>query len=448
MSSPEARAITDAQKLRPINITRIGYSVGFILFLYISGLHSVALVAGGHLLFSLVWLALIETRLLVEEKLWWSGYVPAAADSCFLSMLVYVTGNVSSFLVMGYVILVTLSSMTDERNYGFFTAIFCTIAYASVALLVYFGIVEPVNVLGAARVPEAWAIFFASGTSLISFLLVNRITSNLFFQLNQEIRDRKAAEARLVRDLDMARIIQERLLPEADRLPSSTQLRFGSRYLALESVGGDLYDVIRLSPDRTAIFIADVSGPGVPAALVTAMAKAVFTSAVSGEAAAGEMIREANRSMFNFIGDLTHYLTAFLCIVDLKNEELSYCVAGHPLALLQRARDGSLEELGTEDTFLLGVMPDFGFRTETRPLEKGDRILMFTDGVVEAMNKEGEQFGNERLGRYIFENRSKSPADLVRAIVSHVEEFRGEQAREDDVAVVCIDYRSAAQSMG
>ncbi|MCB1137338.1 MAG: serine/threonine-protein phosphatase [Leptospiraceae bacterium] len=431
---------SDASKLRPINLTRIAYSSGFTIFLFFFDFPELLILSLIHLSFSFLWFLLIELRILVEERLWWSGYVPAAADSCYLSMLVYVTGNVSSFLVMGYVILVTLSSMTDQRNYGAFTALFSSAMYALVGLLVYLGIAPPVNLMGAARIPEIWAILFASGTALLSFLLVNRIVSGLFFQLNQEIRDRKAAEAHLVRDLEMARIIQERMLPEVERLPSSTRLRLGSRYLALESVGGDLYDVIRLSPDRTAVFIADVSGHGVPAALVTAMAKAVFTVAVSGEASPGEMLRGANRSMYNFIGDLTHYLSAFLCVIDLKREELSYCVAGHPLALLYHSDERRLEELDTEDTFLLGVMPDFEFRTESRPLRKGDRILMFTDGVVEAMNPQGEQFGSERLARFLQENSHRSPSEFVRSIMDHVEEFCNEQAREDDVAVICIDY--------
>lgn len=437
---------TDAQKLRPINIARIGYSAAFSIFLYFFGMHELLILAGTHLAFSLTWYVLIELGWIVEEKLWWSGYVPAGADTSYLAMLVYVTGNVYSFLVVGYLIMVVLSSMTDERNYGLFTSWFGALTYTIVCLLVFFDVAPPVNVLGPAEKPRAWAIFFASGTSLVSFVLVNRIVSSLFFTLNQEIRDRKAAEAHLLRDLEMARTIQERMLPEVDRMPSSTRLSFGSRYLALESVGGDLYDVIRLSPDRTAVFIADVSGHGVPAALVTAMAKAVFTTAVSGEASPGEMMRQANQSMFNFIGDLTHYLSAFLCIIDLQKEELTYCVAGHPVALLLRSSNLELEELSTEETFLLGVMPDFSFRTETKPLRKGDRILMFTDGVVEATNTRGEQFGNERLAHFLQENGHRPPAEFVRSIVDRVEEFCGDQARADDVAVVCIDYNAESHS--
>lgn len=434
--------MTDAEKLRPINLARILYSTGFLVLLFLFDLQRFTILSGAHLLFSVAWFGLIETGVIVEEKLWWSGYVPAFADTFYLTLILHVTGNISSFLVMGYVITITLSSMTDERNYGIFTALCSAFFYITDGFLVATGIIQPVNIFGEPSVPSVIHVVVAGVFALSSFVLVNRILSGLFYQLNQEVRDRKAAEAHLLRDLEMARIVQERILPEAEKLQGGKELRFGSRYLALESVGGDLYDIIRLSPDRTAVLIADVSGHGVPAALVTTMAKAVFTAAVSSKETTGEMIREVNRSMYNFIGDLEHYLSAFLCIIDLAEETVTYTVAGHPLALLIPSGSEPVRELESENTFLLGVRPDFNYTTNTSKLTRGDRILMFTDGVVETVNPAGEQFGSDRLISYVQTAKVLSPGGLVRSIINELELFSKGEKRGDDVAVVCLEYQA------
>ncbi|MCR9143218.1 MAG: serine/threonine-protein phosphatase [bacterium] len=446
---PSAAANDRIEKFRGVNLARLVYSAAFIGLLYYLDLRYPLLyaAAGLHLLFAVLWLILLETEVIVEKRVWWSGYAPATADVIYVSMWIYLTGNVSSFLVAGYFVSIALSSMTEQRNYGLWTAAMCALCFSTMGVLVYLHVLPTVNILMDAVRPTGTALIITIGLTCFWFLLVNRIISTLFLRLNQEIIERKAAEDHLMRDLQLARKVQESIIPTYDRLPASRELSFGSFYLALESVGGDLYDVLPLSENRFAFLIADVSGHGVPAALLTTMAKAIFAKAVAAHPDHPEEVcRSLNRDMYSFIGDLRHYLTAYYCLLDVNTGKLEYCNAGHHPALLFRPGESAVRELDTGASFFIGVEPDFAFERGEIQLEPGDRLFLFTDGMIEGRDASGEIYGPERFENFIVSNAGLPAGELVRALIADLEGFLGGTTPEDDRAILCIDYRAQNQA--
>ncbi len=445
-----AAAPARIEKFRAMNLSRLSYSFAFIGLLYWLDLPLLLPAALIHAAFSVLWIVLLETEIVVEDRAWWSGYAPATADVVYVSMWVYLSGGAASFLMVGYFVSIALSSMTERRNYGLWTAAMSAACFSAIGVLIHLDWIPAINIFMEPVRPTLLALIVTLGLSCFSFFLVNRIVSSLFLQLHQEIAARTSAEERLLRDLQLARKVQESIIPTHDRLPASQQLSFGSFYLALESVGGDLYDVLEIDEHRFAFLIADVSGHGVPAALLTMMAKAIFARAVAAHPTdPAAVMRAVNRDMYSFIGDLRYYLTACYCLLDVSTGELKYCSAGHHPALVDRPgeigdRPGSsqrLIELDSASTFFIGVEPDFPYESGVFQLEPGDRLLLFTDGMIEGRNQAGELYGQERFEQQIIQNRGVDASAVVRSLIADLESYLSDTEPEDDRAILCIDYR-------
>ena len=427
-----------SEKYRPANVARIVYNlVFFAVFVYFK-LTVVYPLSVLHLVFAVSWITLIELEILIEKEHWWSGYIPATADLLWISVMVYVTGNISSFVIIGYFISISLSSMTDSRNYGIYNVILSSVLYAGVGASVYAGLLPAVNILMDPVRPPLLPLVIASVSMLGSFYIVNQVVSRLFLSLNGEVRTRKKAEDRLRRDLELAHNVQQSIIPAGNRFPVRSEFRFGSCYIALDSVGGDLYDVIPLTGNRFGFLIADVSGHGVSAALVTTMAKASFSNAAPANTLAHEVCATVNRDMFKFIGDSVNYLTAFYCVVDLNTGSVNYCNAGHHPALL--VRGSTCQELKSENTFPIGVWAEFDIESGWVSLAPGDRILLFTDGITEASNPAFAQYGESRFQDFIAQSASLNASDFVENLILDLKTFCAGTPIHDDRAVLCIDY--------
>lgn len=438
---PEQRkaGVAAADKFRPANVARIAYNVFFLgVFLYFELGPAIYALSLLHLAFALVWIFLIETERLVERNVWWSGYVPATFDLLWISTMAYVTGHITSFMIIGYFISISLSSMTEDRNYGFYNVILSSVLYTTMGVLVLVGAAPAVNIIMPPVKPTWTGVVLSSLSLLVSFLVVNRIVSGLFRSLNSEIITRRNSEQRLLRDLELARKVQENLIPAGSRFPAREEFRFGSCYIALDSVGGDLYDVIPLEKNRYGFLMADVSGHGIAAALVTTMAKGAFSSAAARYEDPARVCRHVNQEMYRFIGDTRHYLTAYYCLIDLEQSELTFCNAGHHPALL--LREGKSFELTVDDTFIIGVESDFEFQSGRCGLQRADRILMFTDGILEAQNSRREQYSEEAFGKFLAQSAHLPPASFIDALMADVLAFCEGLPIHDDRAVLCVDY--------
>ncbi|OHD57590.1 MAG: hypothetical protein A2Y33_06010 [Spirochaetes bacterium GWF1_51_8] len=282
------------------------------------------------------------------------------------------------------------------------------------------------------------------------FLSINQKISAYNSELEKQVTSRTAElndlnrtllthTESILREIQMAKRVQEHILPDLQRMPKRPELGFGSRYEAMESVGGDLYDVIRVGKNGYGFLIADVSGHGVAAALITAMVKVDFNTHSRWGVSPSDTIHDVNKDLYEFIGDLEYFLTAYYCILNLETEEFQYSSAGHHPAILLRRSTGESFVLNTPGT-IIGSFEDFEWKTESMKLVAGDRILLYTDGIVEARNEAKKLWGYDSLMASAKRHAKLEITLFVDAISEDISRFCGKQPRDDDRALLCVDY--------
>jgi len=235
-------------------------------------------------------------------------------------------------------------------------------------------------------------------------------------------------------ELAMAQKIQEAIIPK--ELPSSRSINLCGIYVPMEDLGGDYYDVFNIDDRYIALVIADVCGHGVPAALITTMAKVSFKNNSSVNREPGEVVKLVNEELVNIIGE-KEYLTAFYCIVDTKDWSLSYTNAGHNNMYLFRENGETLEL--KVNSGIIGFVSYLNFSTETIKLKPNDRIALYTDGIPEAKNDKEELYGYDRLKEIIINNRALPPKELVLLIINDVNRYKGDLKSDDDMTLLIAD---------
>lgn len=247
------------------------------------------------------------------------------------------------------------------------------------------------------------------------------------------------------RNLRLAQRIQLNILPSEKNYPKRKELSFSSRYRSLDAVGGDFFDIIRVGRNSYGFLIADVSGHGVAAAMVTTMAKVSFNTHVAYGVEPGDVCSMVNADLIRLLGEeRSHYLTVYFGILDLETGVFSYTNAGHHPALLLHPHRGELLHLGNPNPFL-GFFEDVQYRTEKFKLEPGHRLILYTDGLVEAMNPNDEVYDHGRLMTYALKNRSADLRSFVDGLLMDVQTFCGDRPPMDDQAVLAIDYLGRAE---
>ena len=234
------------------------------------------------------------------------------------------------------------------------------------------------------------------------------------------------------RDLEAATQIQKSFLPATrPRLP---QLRFFDYYSSARQIGGDYYDYIPLPGDRLAVALGDVSGKGVAAALLMARLSAAARFSLAAERDAATAMRRLNGAIMQTGAD-DRFVTFTAVILDLKTYGITLVNAGHMPPLRRRA--GSVEEVGDAVIGLpLGVM-DKPYDEMTFPLEPGDVLLFYTDGVTEARNPGNDQYGLERLMKAVAAG-PKDVQGLGAAVLADVRRFAAGRPQGDDLTIVCV----------
>ncbi len=243
---------------------------------------------------------------------------------------------------------------------------------------------------------------------------------------------------RLEEELALAREIQQNLLPR--QCVKLTNYDIDAINVPSLQVSGDYFDCIRLSEDKVCLAIADVSGKGIGAALLMANLQAVLHALIDADAVLTDVAYKIN----NLIFKNTHYdkfITFFFGILDLKNNQFTYVNAGHNPPIWLRS-NGHIERL-EQGGIILGMMPNLSYRQETIPLKPGDWIVMYTDGVSEAVNAADEEFEEQRLIEVIQANRMHSASVMKDRILASVREFAIGQPQRDDITLLCLVCRSS-----
>jgi len=230
-------------------------------------------------------------------------------------------------------------------------------------------------------------------------------------------------------ELEIARRIQTSILPEA--MPELKGVQIAARYVPMSEVAGDFYDFLVVDDRRVGLLVADVSGHGVPAALVASMVKVAI-------AAQAEHAHDPAKVMAGLNAVLTgklqgQFVTAAYLFLDLEARKASYSAAGHPPLLHYRAAERSIHDV-VENGLILGVMPFASYQSRELKLDAGDRFLLYTDGVIEA-NQRGEEFGEERVKQILL--RPLSVEDICRSLGTEISAW-SEGIAHDDVTIVAV----------
>jgi sigma-B regulation protein RsbU (phosphoserine phosphatase) len=257
---------------------------------------------------------------------------------------------------------------------------------------------------------------------------------------DEALRARQAQEenARMQRELKLAHDIQMTLVPSRTAHFGPWQVH--GRVVPARSVGGDAFDYFALGPARFGVAIVDVSGKGIPAALMASSMQASLRAYCDGRI----MIREAMRQLNESIARLAtagQFVTMVYAEVDHERGRLFYSNAGHNYPLIRR-RGGTLVEL-RDGGLPLGILEDRGYEVGEMPFEPGDALLLYSDGITDALNMRKEEFGEERL-RGLWADPRSSAEDEVAAIMADVETFRGRAEPSDDMTVVVVSGTGSA----
>jgi len=250
---------------------------------------------------------------------------------------------------------------------------------------------------------------------------------------NFELLDEKLIKQKLEEQLKVARDIQNGLLP--GQIPCRRGLEIEALIRFCLDVAGDYYDVIPLDEDRTVLSIGDVAGKGVgPAMLMANLQASLRTTQEMGISLASSADQINRIVCLNTPENL--FITFFMVMIDVKKSTATYVNAGHNPPLLITA-SGGLKPL-SEGGMLLGVDPGASYEEGSIDLEAGDMILMYTDGVSEAMNSSEEEFGEKRLASIAQGNRKLPLSDLLHLIEQNVEVHHGSGDYEDDFTMLAV----------
>ena len=255
-------------------------------------------------------------------------------------------------------------------------------------------------------------------------------------RLRAEARDsqRLAEEAeRLQRELGLAREMQMALVP-------SRPLRIGAweatgRVIPAREVGGDAFDYFLLGPMRIGVSIADVSGKGVPAALLMSNVQGSVRAFCDGRNRIAEAMRSINENVARAAAS-GKFITFFYAEMDLERGRLFYSNAGHNFPLLRRT-DGTLVELGNGG-LPLGILENSQYEVGEQPFSAGDALLLYSDGISEALDERRDEFGEDRLRAFWRGREVVRPASTIAALIREVEAFRGRALQSDDMTAVVV----------
>ncbi len=271
---------------------------------------------------------------------------------------------------------------------------------------------------------------------------ISRLSSALSFmqqELKQYIRDLKketAEREKMESELNIARSIQYNMLPV--KFPEEQAVDLYAMLKPAKAVGGDLYDFFFLDEHHLCFAIGDVSGKGVPAALFMAICRTLLRAKAEADKQPGQIIAEMNEELCRDNND-SMFVTLFLGILDLQKGNVSYCNAGHNYPLLVKGKDVAF--MGPGNGLPLGVFEDVNYGQQEINLKNGETLLLYTDGITEAVNIEEELYSDQRLKDFVATSLSgQDPRDICHHISDDVEIFAGGAGQSDDITLMAVRW--------
>jgi sigma-B regulation protein RsbU (phosphoserine phosphatase) len=239
-------------------------------------------------------------------------------------------------------------------------------------------------------------------------------------------------------ELEMARQIQLSILPSST--PKIAGMEIVARYIPMTSVAGDFYDFIVVDATHIGILIADVSGHGLPAALIASMLQVALTAQVRHASEPGKVLAGLNQAL---CGKFQHnFVTAAYVYVDLEKNIMTYGGAGHPPLLLWHKSSGQTSQL-LENGLVLGQFEEATYDSLQVPIEAGDRFVLYTDGILETSNPKDEEFGTDRFMQFMETNHELAAGLFADAVLLELARWLEQppgEGHKDDISLVTVDF--------
>ena len=249
--------------------------------------------------------------------------------------------------------------------------------------------------------------------------------------LKEERRDKEETNF----ELERARFIQQRFLPT--EFPEGRGVVFADNYRPSRKVGGDFYDVMPVNAGEIFLIVADVSGHGVPAAMLTGLLKVLFRNGVKDHGDPEKLLQWLNTEIARYLST-GEFLTAFVGLWKATGRRFQFAGAGHPPALLI-ASDGAKVDRLNVSPGVVGVMMKGEFSQREIVLEPGQRLVCYTDGITEAMNRNQTLFGEDRLADICARAFDRPLSEMVRIVFREIDEFSDGASQQDDQAVLAVE---------
>jgi phosphoserine phosphatase RsbU/P len=266
-----------------------------------------------------------------------------------------------------------------------------------------------------------------------------RVHTHLVLREAREQLARQLLE--LNNELEMAREIQLSILPH--EIPKFRGLEIAARYAPMSSVAGDFYDFVIVDEKHVGILVADVSGHGLPAALIASMLKVALAAQVLHAFDPGRVLEGLNQSLCGKFKH--HFVTAAYVFLDMEKNTMSYAGAGHPPLLLWRTATGNVSEV-LQNGLLLGLFPEASYSVVELPVEPGDKAVLYTDGILETRSPSDQEFGLDLFKGFLESNHNLTAdkfADLVLDELANWSEHPKGNGQDDDITLLAIDFQSS-----
>jgi len=253
--------------------------------------------------------------------------------------------------------------------------------------------------------------------------------------MREALRSRDELVA-LRQELGVAARMQESILPTS--FPEDPRFEIHAWMTPAKEVGGDFYDFFKLEDGRIGIVMADVSGKGVPAALFMMVSRTLMKGTAIGENEPGKCLAEVNQLLVES-NEESMFVTVFYASFDPATGVLQYANAGHNLPYVVKG-NGEVQPIDCDAGLVLAIMPGFEFPGGSTRLEPGDAVFFYTDGITEAMDEEGVEFGDDELAAVLAETAGSNAATFNRKAVQAVQEHAGDAAQSDDITCLTLRY--------
>jgi len=238
------------------------------------------------------------------------------------------------------------------------------------------------------------------------------------------------------KELETAKKIQEFIIPKNFNHISYPEIT--GRYLPIEDIGGDYFDCYKLKDNKIGMLIADVTGHGIPAALIMTMSKMTFNIYAPQFTDTIELLEKINSELKNLL--LTHqFITCFYVIYDPKDNIIHYTNAGHTRALYYRNNHDKIIALDTHGLFI-GISAKTVFETKTINVEPGDRLFLYTDGITELLDDSKVEYGEKRLAKFLKMNKDLHNDAFCEKLLKDLANFTTLENRKDDIAFINVEF--------